>query len=344
MTRQSYRASAGFALIEMILIGVVIVAILFVGWRLVAKKNSLDKMATTNGPTTSVAGLHINTSSLAYDNPPQPNPNPDPNGPYYHSIYEATSTDGLNFNPTGVQIINHASVPDMIRLSSGQIVFYAVDASGRSNSGVLVGVSSDNGKSWKFGSMELESSRQPAVAADPQITIDNQGQLRLFYTVWPNGPQTPGQTQNANSSPNNIDSATSTDGIHFIEDPGVRLAHAQITDPDPVKINNTWFLYVSEGPTLAYATSTDGLHFIYQGIIRQQGSVSKTIPIGNGQWRQYYCVNNGIGSATSTNGINWTTDNGLRLSTPPGKFICDPTVAQISQNNWLMIYKVTHAQ
>ena len=318
---------------------VVAVVIGLAGWRVFSthSPSGSSVMTLSNSSTQfpAVAGKidKIDTSKLKFDQAAMKNdPLGDPNGPFYHSVYTATSTNGQQFTPTGNKIADHTSVPDVIKLPSGQLVFYAVDGAQSSKSGVLLGVSDDNGKTWKLGSMQLNVGK--GGVADPQITMTDSGQLRLYYTIF-SGPPVSGQPA---ATVNKIDSAISTDGINFTQEPGDRFEYAQITDPDVIKIGATWFMYVAQGPTLLYATSTAGNgSFSYQGVTRQRGSVSKTVALGGGKYRQFYCLN-GISSSVTSDGINWT-DEGLSLVAPAGKIICDPSPAQIGPNSWLMVYK-----
>jgi hypothetical protein len=72
--------------------------------------------------------------------------------------------------------------------------------------------------------------------------------IRLYYAVYV-----------LTGGPNDIRSATSTDGINFTEDPGVRFSHPEIsgiTDPDVVRLNDgSWLMFGSLGTALLKATS-----------------------------------------------------------------------------------------
>lgn len=326
----------GFHLIAIVLVILVLSVAGVAAWR-VSKSNSKNQpTADQSAATTSAAGKisQIDTAKLAFDQKAAvTDPIGDKNGPFYHDVHTAASVDGLRFSGGATQILNHASVPDAIKLPSGQLVIYAVDGAARSKSGVLVAVSDDQAKTWSAGSMQLSSSRAGSVA-DPQITLSESGQLRLYYVVFP-GPPTPGQLP---TSVNKVYSATSTDGINFAEEQGVRFEYEQITDPDVVKIGGLWFMYAAQGPRQIYATSSDGSSFSYKGITRQRGAISKTVALSNGGFRQFYCAN-GISSSTTTDGITWV-DEGVNLPAPAGQSICDPSPLQLDNNSWLMVYKL----
>jgi len=331
---------SGFHLVAIVLVILVLGVAGLAAWR-VFKSNPKNQPSAAN-QTASTAGTsgkinQIDTAKLAFDQQAAASdPIGDKNGPFYHDVYTASSSDGLKFSSTGNKIAEHASVPDAIRLPSGQLVFYAVDGAQHSKSGVLMGVSSDNGKTWELGSMQLGGAS--GGIADPQITITDNGQLRLYYLVFP-GPPTPGQPP---ASVNTVDSSTSADGINFTKESGDRFEYAQITDPDVIKIGSTWFMYAAQGQKQIYATSSDGLSFSYKGVARQQGSVSKTVAISGDKFRQFYC-DKGISSSTTSDGISWS-DEGVNLAAPADKIICDPSPLQLDDGSWLMIYKVANPQ
>lgn len=265
----------------------------------------------------------------------------DPNGPFYHKIYKDVSSDGLNFIQKGEMIIDKASVPDVVKGSDGQLYIYAVDGAGRSNSGLMVAISDNNGDSWKQGSVQIKSEDEKMSAADPQAILQDNGSIRLFYLVATGLPDKKnGQPMNINQGTFMIKSALSKDGVNFTEEEGIRYQSIgeQITDPDVIKINNKWYMYLAKGPELIVTVSNDGNTFEFLQSIRQNGSVSKTVPVDNNQFRQYFC-RDGISSATSADGLNWNDDPGIRIKQDSStEIICDPSPVKID-SGWLMIYK-----
>src|SRR3989338_1428278 len=281
----------------------------------------------------------ISQDDLKFDNPSATSdPFNDPQGPFYHQILRASSEDGLNFNKEEGIIFDKASVPDIIKLPNGRIIIYAVDGARRSKSGLMVATSDDNGKTWKQGSLQLKSPRQFASGADPEAVLLPDGRIRLYYVVFL-APQQHGVIDT--QLKNRVHSALSSDGIYFEEEEGFRFEYPQITDPDIVNIGDEWFMYLAQGPRLIAASSSDGLSFKFEKIIREQGSVSNTVAITNTIWRQFFCVGDGIGSATTSDGANLDNDAGFRLKTAdPSKIICDPAPIQID-SKWILFYKVS---
>ncbi len=324
-----------FALI-IILIGLCVY--LFINF----KNKKQNRMGITNTETNS----NQTVDNLKFDNPDSNNDiSNDPVGPFYHKVYKALSADGLDFSQSNELVLDKASVPDAVESSDGNIYVYAVDGAGRSNSGAMVAVSNDNGKSWKQGSVQIKSDDNHQMCADPQAIILEDGSIRLFYLVVTGLPNKKnGQQINNNQGTFSIKSAISKDGINFVEEKGDRYQSVgeMITDPDVIKIDNKWYMYLSKGPELIVTSSDDGETFEFLQSIRQNGSVSKTVPLGNNQFRQYFC-SNGISSAISTDGLNWTDESGIRIEQDSGETVCDPSPVKID-SGWLMFYKTAPAQ
>jgi len=285
------------------------------------------------------------SSELKFDQPASSNdPFNDPNGPFYHQVYETSSSDGLNFNQKGEMILDKASVPDVVKTGDDKLFIYAVDGAGRSRSGVMVAVSADNGASWQQGSVQIDSGDKEMSVADPQAVLQDDGSIRLFYLTATGLPDKKnGVAVNMNQGTYMIKSALSQDGINFIEEKGTRYQSIgeQITDPDVIKINDKWYMYLAKGSELIATVSSDGDNFEFLQSIRKNGSVSKTVSIDNKQFRQYFC-RNGISSAMSSDGLNWTDDSGVRIEQANNETLCDPSPVKID-SGWLMIYKVEPA-
>ncbi|RJQ42532.1 MAG: hypothetical protein C4534_09970 [Gaiellales bacterium] len=306
-------------------------------------------------------------AELAFDRPmAASDPFNDPSGPYFHQVMKATSPDGLNFTRVPGVVLNRASVPDIIRLPSGRLIIYAVDGGDRSESGLMVAVSDDDGESWKQGSLQVEYKGDHRLGVDPEAVVLDDGSVRLYYVVFPQKqppppqPPPPGgqggtpqgvppaEPQGAPTAqdsqapgagePVKVMSALSSNGIDFEEEEGSRLETTElITDPDVVRIDGQWYMYVSQGRRNVAYSSFDGMEFTVVGPVREDGSVSNTVPAGGGQYRQYFC-RQGIRSALSGDGVVWVDDPGVRLAEEPGRIACDPAPIQLP-GGWLMFYK-----
>jgi len=265
----------------------------------------------------------------------------DPNGPFYHNVKLATSSDGINFTDTGRIILEKASVPDVVKLQDGTILIYAVDGARRSNSQIMVARSKDGGKTWQTASVQLKSKRKIAQGVDPEVVLMPDGKIRLFYIVNPENlpPKEAGKPKPVAGFRmlNKIYSAISSDGVNFVEDLGPLYEGEEITDPDVIKIGDLWFAYISKGPKNILAIAGSDFQFQYKKDIREQGSVSNTIEVSPGQYRQFYCKD-GISSAQSTDGITWQNETVSLQRPPAGKIICDPAPVKVG-DKWFLFYK-----
>jgi hypothetical protein len=304
--------------------------------------------ANTQTTTTETgSGTAVETGTGTYKSPPvtlafdQPaatsNPLADPSGPFYHSVLKASSADGLSFTVAPGTLLEHASVPDMIRMPDGRLFIFAVDGANRSRSGLMVAMSDDNGATWQQGSLQTKS---PNLGVDPEAVLLPDGMIRLYYVVFPKDKPPLGENglPVLNGQTIQIKSALSRDGVTFEEEAGVRYEASEIiTDPDVVKIGGKWFMYLSEGPRNVAVSSADGMAFTLEKTIRNNGSVSNTVPIGADKFRQFYC-DRGIKSAVSNDGLIWQDDAGTRIPASPDKIQCDPAPIQLAAG-WLMVFK-----
>jgi hypothetical protein len=252
----------------------------------------------------------------------------DLNGPYYHQIYFARSADGLTWYMDNVMIRDHASVPEVVRWNDA-LWIYAVDGV---EHGLIVLRQDDNGLWWETR-VQIDSY-DATNAVDPNVIALPDGRLRLYFFGFEVMRGGPGEDR----GPAIIYSAVSSDGVHFTLEEGARFqSDTIITDPDVVQAaDGTWWLFVSQGSNLIVARSADGLTFEAVGE-SHNGGVSGTVLLDDGTLRQYACSpQGGIISQTSTDGVNWTVENGTRI---PGR-VCDPSLIREADGSWLMVYKL----
>lgn len=310
--------------------------VVLVGNPLQQQEISGETSARPPGETTTSEKLRFDKQPVTED------PFADTNGPFYHSVRKAVSKDGLAFTDEDGTILEQASVPDVIRMPDGRIIIYAVDGGRRSNSGLMAAVSDDDGKTWQQGSLRVQSEKH-FDGVDPDAVVLEDGRVRLFYVDFPD--RKPKLDERGipilGGEMIQIRSALSEDGIRFVEEKGVRyeVPGMMVTDPDVIKIGEKWVMYLSRGPENVALTSDDGRTFSVFKTIRPDGSVSNTVPIGEGVYRQYFC-RNGISSATSTDGLNFADETGLRIDAKGrNEIICDPAPLKVG-DGWLMFYKV----
>ena len=125
-------------------------------------------------------------------------------------------------------------------------------------------------------------------------------------------------------------------------------------DPDVVKLDNGQYrMYYGQSPEkpgaghshpILSAISTDGKTFKPEAGVRlASGAFPDVIHLSNGSWRMYYQGSNGIDSASSSDGLNWTQDPGIRVSTTnPDNLslyqVGAPTIMQQKDGTFVMVY------
>lgn len=255
-------------------------------------------------------------------------PIPDPNGPCFHQIYAAGSSDGQKWTADNKLLFDQAAGPGAL-YRDGTIYLYFVDPVDGGPVGLSVAVSSDGGATFQKQPVQVTADHRGL--ADPNPVLLGDGQIRLYYfrgDAMGSGPDTLHQFY----------SAVSDDGVHFTPEPGVRFSYAGITDPDVFAVGDHWVMLASQGRRQIRATSDDGLTFTYQNTLDMGGSVSSTFPIG-GTLQTFYCADNGIAMAATADGVTWGQGQTV-LTAASGQFLCDPTVVQLKDGSYRLFYKV----
>lgn len=249
-------------------------------------------------------------------------------GPYKDKISYALGTSLTSWTDSGITLAEHASVPDVI-YKDGKLFVYFTDVS---KDGVpeQIGLitSTDEGQTWsaKQNLTIVNMGDKTPVDLAPMVLDD--GRIRLYYFDI-------SKTMTEGVEKNTIYSAISTDGVNFTQEEGSRFTHANIFDPDVVKVGDAWRLYIGSEQTTLTATSTDGLNFTYEGIACSEGSIPNVVYENN----LYYLFTGGINIATSSDGKTFTkTSNRFASKSGPAN---DPGVAKISEGKYILVYKTS---
>lgn len=131
---------------------------------------------------------------------------------------------------------------------------------------------------------------------------------------------------------NKIYSAISTDGINFVMEEGVRLSMTKnMTDPEVVYYNGTWFMYYAGGDVngISVASSLDGLTFSNHGSVNDSEFMG--IPGALVENNRIYLYDCKVVSE-STDGFNFTKTSDFAMRG------CDPSPAKY-KNDYIMVYK-----
>ena len=252
-------------------------------------------------------------------------------GPYRDKVSFATSTDLLNWNDSKKILAEHASVPGAI-YKNDTIYVYFVDVSedGKPEQLGLI-CSTDNGQTWSSKEYVVFDGIEEKVPVDPAPFLLSDGRIRLYYFDINEQRISPNQ-----EATNKIYSAISTDGIHFVQDDGIRFERKGIFDPDAVEVNGTWRLYVGdiEGNEVISAVSSDGVSFTEEGTAFSGGAVPDVFFKDD----TYYLYTAGIDISTSQNGTSFSKTS-YSFRSQQGMVTADPSVIDLNDGTYMMLYK-----
>ena len=250
-------------------------------------------------------------------------------GPYKDMVSYATSNDLLNWVDSQEILAEHTSVPGAIYKDS-VIYVYFVDVS---VDGIpeRIGLiqSNDNGQSWsekEFVDIEGVGDKVPV---DPAPFLLDDGRIRLYYF-----DINEERISNAPGGTNKIYSAISTDGIHFEQEDGVRFSKKGIFDPDVIKVNEEWRMYVGGIGGIISAVSSDGLNFVGEGIALDGGAVPNVFFKDD----VFYLYTAGIDISTSSDGASFTKSPS-RFESEINMLTADPSVIELNDSTYIMLYK-----
>lgn len=175
-----------------------------------------------------------------------------PSAKTQRNLYLATSTDGKNFQKTGLAIDSalkdnyFASVPELVKLPNGKIRIYYVSG------GEAVGsaISSDNGRTWQ----REDGYRLENLVVDPEVINENGVWIMYYATL----PKPEAKERNA------IYKATSNDGLTWktlgkILEPEKEMGF--VVDPDVIKINGKYRMFFGESTGDIGAPGAINLYF-----------------------------------------------------------------------------------
>jgi hypothetical protein len=239
----------------------------------------------------------------------------DPSGPYYHQVAVAQTTDGIHLSEAR-RVLDHASVPDAVRLPDGTVHIYYVNGA---EGGVWI-ARFDGSSAVPVGPLVLNGVARPEGIVDPDATLLPDGRVRLAYL---SGFGPPGS-----GTARAMCLADSTDGLRFTV-VGTALALSAtdtITDPSLASLDDgSWLMAVSRGTQTLLARAPDGLRFSLFDTL-SYGGVPEIAAMGRDGVRLYVCAG-GIESHVSTNGGNgWQREaTVVAPGTLGSRIVCDPS-------------------
>ncbi len=234
----------------------------------------------------------------------------DPNGPFFHRVAVGRTTDGVKVSDI-VHVLEHASVPDGVRLPTGEVLVYYVDAADNS-----LGVASLTATAAQpLGAITLNGIPRPNGVVDPDALIVG-GRVRLFYLA--------GFGQPSSTNVRAMCAADSSDGRNFtVVGNALTFSGELWTDPSVAPLpGGGWLMAVSASNNTVLARSSDGLTFT-AGERLTYGGVPELDALADGRVRLYVCAQ-GIQSYVSADrGSSWVREATVLN---PGGLICDPSL------------------
>ncbi len=255
-------------------------------------------------------------------------------GPWNSGLYIATSEDGLTFTDEKL-FLEHAGVANLITTSDGTLIatfqYFSFVNEDMFNI-IAYTLSNDSGKTWssiKPVKVNNLSEGETKNGCDPTLVELTTGQLRLYFTHHQHGEEYP---QLFSAISDSIDS-------DFLCE-GQQLSTEEIVlDPAVIYFDGMWHHYtVKHGQsfesdpeakkTSIHSISEDGLDFELDDDIEIDMEFLGDV-IEDDEGLRFY---NGKQSAFSTDGYDWTLEDGERIDG------ADPGIVKLEGGLYIMIY------
>ncbi len=253
-------------------------------------------------------------------------------GPWFESLYIAKSDDGLNFSGEKL-FLEHSGVANLIMTKDKKLIatFQYFSYKNEEMFDVIAYATSDDfGKKWSpVRKIMIKDTGEGANPVDPTLVELDEGRFRLYFTFQQRGEKYP-QLFSA------IGDSMSSE---FLSE-GQQLSTDEIVlDPAVVYFKGKWHHYTikqeenlesepSPNPMGIHSTSKTGLNFKLEEEIDIGMRFLGDVIEDDGGLRFY----NGMDSAFSNDGYNWTKDDGTRVDG------ADPGVVKLPDGTYLMIY------
>ena len=269
-------------------------------------------------------------------------------GPFNDEVFGAVSADGVNFKVLAGPFFSHASVPDVLELekdcpvgSKGTLILYFVDFSeviGPGSEGISMATSKD-GINWSGkNKITIEGKVNKGAAVDPSVIQLPDGRIRLYFF----GSDITQGDPARHPGDHNIYSAISDDGINFKLESGVRFSAPFITDPEVIRTDDEWLMFLSRGAQTLLARSDDGLDFALDNdFYLEIGGVPGAVALHDGRVRVFATGRDGIISAVFNPDLNSAPaiEAGNRIGRGTAAIVADPAVIIRSDGMHYLIFK-----
>lgn len=250
--------------------------------------------------------------------------------PNQDSTWVTNSNDGVVWADP-VQLATAASVPEIVTLPDGSLLAMWVsfaDNPTRFGEKLAAARLAKGSDTWQQMGTVLINDSENITLVDPDLVVLPDGRLRLYaYDI---------RTDKATHT---IMSAISTDnGNSFTMEPGVRFASEQMWDPNVVIMaDGQYRMYYNGGDAIKSAVSPDGVTFVADPEVRwSKGGIPGAIIQDQTVW--LYGCDKGLARRASSDGLTFGASTQLKIKSPAGLFMCDPSVS-INDQGWWMVFK-----
>jgi len=258
--------------------------------------------------------------------------------PWQNPLRIAWSTDGVNFGASTI-FQDSSGVPSVIRWKGDTLIcafqWFRLPQNTPSWDRVAVKFSYDAGLNWTaptpivVNGLPLNFQRP----FDPTLVVFGGDSLRIYFS------SSEGIPMGGLNATVNTYSAKSLDGVHYTFEPGPRVDELsnKVIDPAVIYFNQSWHYTAPIGAPQEGAyhyVSPDGLNFSPVQSIPSDNlhNWTGTMMVNNSTELRFYGSGPNIWYNTSSNGGLW---NGFVPTNIQGG---DPSVLQVSPQNYLMIY------
>ena len=252
---------------------------------------------------------------------------------YSHRVQKAVSTDGVSFALQDTILLEHASVPDAVVRTDGEIWVYFINGQPGQHA-IFIARQADDGLLEVFDCVRFDGQINPN-SVDPDIVLLADGRYRIFYfTGWFDGVTGPPP-----DAPHPIYSAISEDGVHFEQEQLLMKIDGGGTDPTAVEMpDGSWLLAYAYPEGARLASSSDGTDFTDTGQVFDQG-IPELHRFSGGTIRAYIAGRDGLSVWSSDDdGRSWTEEAQQSL---PG---ADPSLIWTGDQEWTLFGKTFEPQ
>lgn len=268
-------------------------------------------------------------------------------GPFEHRLLTAVSEDGITWERTNEILVEQGNTPDMTIKDGVIYLYYTGGNFDGQEQGIAAALSGDGGESWTFKRVTLLGGDEIlSVPGDPDIALREDGSFRLYFTAQLAGAEGP-----------SILYADSTDGLNFTYEGEAFQKDGYTTiDSSAFYIDDHWAMLTFSGfeTDVIHAISSDdgdSFEFVKAENVTYKNKpyfMANPLTLKDGSVRFYAFEFAEFRSFVTEDGLTWEDEGNTILTYEEGEnelegfYIKDPSVVQLDDGTYLMVY-VTRA-